>query len=443
MSNPSFDQLELIDPLLRALKEEGYTHPTPVQAQAIPFLLEGDDLLATAQTGTGKTAAFSLPLLQLLHNREPASQGGIRALILTPTRELALQIDENLRAYGRHLSLRHCVILGGVNANPQISALRRRPQIVVATPGRLLDLMGQGHVRLDRVEALILDEADRMLDMGFIHDVRRIVDRVPDQRQTMLFSATLPKEITKLATDMLNHPARVEIAPPATVADAIDQRVYFVQRDDKRSLLTKLLRDAGLDRTLVFTRTKHRANRIAKQLAAAGISADAIHSNKSQNARQRALAAFDGGRVKVLVATDIMARGIDVDGISHVINYELPNEAESYVHRIGRTARAGASGVALSFCDAEEVPYLKGIEKLTKTALVPVEDHPFHAGSVAELSSAPAAAGQRASGGGRRGPAQSRSPRQGSGPGSGNGKPRRRRSRGSRGSRGSRPQAAA
>jgi ATP-dependent RNA helicase RhlE len=402
MDNPSFDQLDLIDPIRRALDKEGYTQPTPIQLEAIPYLLAGDDLLATAQTGTGKTAAFSLPILQRLHSRQRPQDGNIRTLILTPTRELALQIDGNLQAYGRFLSLRSTVVLGGVAMPPQISALRRKPDIVVATPGRLLDLIRQGHARLGGVETLVLDEADRMLDMGFIHDVRRIVQQLPTQRQTMLFSATLPREIATLAADLLHHPARVEITPPASVSVKIDQRLYYVDRDDKRALLTKLLKTPDLNRALVFTRTKHRANRIAKQLSASGISADAIHSNKSQNARQRALAAFDSGRVKVLVATDIVARGIDVDGISHVINYELPNDAESYVHRIGRTARAGASGVALSFCDADEVPLLKGIEKLTRNQLAPVEDNPFHASAVAQLSATPGAAkasSNRSSGG--------------------------------------------
>jgi ATP-dependent RNA helicase RhlE len=309
----------------------------------------------------------------------------IRALILTPTRELALQIDESFRAYGRHLPLRTAVVLGGVSASAQIKALRKRPEILVATPGRLLDLMGQGHIRLNDVEMLVLDEADRMLDMGFIHDVRKIVGKVATDRQTMLFSATLPEAVIRLASSMLKDPARISVAPKITVAENITQKILFVQQMHKNALLKDMLREKSVAKALVFTRTKRRANRLSEQLSKDGISADSIHSNKSQNARQRALADFDRGRVKVLVATDIVARGIDVDGITHVINYELPNEAESYVHRIGRTARAGADGVALSFCDTDELALLGSIEKLTRNSLPAMEDHRFHSSSIALL----------------------------------------------------------
>jgi len=383
MNSNLFEHLSLNESILRALTQEGYQEPTPIQQAAIPEVLAGKDLLATAQTGTGKTAAFSLPMLHMLHAQPPRNGRHIRALILTPTRELALQIDESLRTYGRHLSLRSTVILGGVAAQPQISALRKIPDIVVATPGRLLDLHNKRHLRLDQVETLVLDEADRMLDMGFVRDVQRIVATLPEKRQTLFFSATMSGEIAKLASGMLKDPAKVAITPAASVSGNIEQKVLFVEQANKRALLTNILRDKDIPRALVFTRTKHRANRIAKQLATSGISADAIHSNKSQGARQRALADFDRGRVKVLVATDIVARGIDVDGISHVINYELPNEPESYVHRIGRTARAGAIGTALSFCDAEEVILLRGIERLTKSSLTAFEDHSFHSTTIA------------------------------------------------------------
>ena len=412
MDSGHFEKLSLITPILRALSDEGYDQPTPIQQEAIPLALAGQDLLATAQTGTGKTAAFTLPMLQQLHENPPSNSGGakhLRALILTPTRELALQIQENLRAYGRYLPLRSAVVLGGVSAFTQIKALRKKPDILVATPGRLLDLMGQGHVRLNKVEMLVLDEADRMLDMGFIHDVRKIVSHTPKDRQTMLFSATLSKSIVELASDMLRYPSKVTIAPPASVSGKIDQKVLFVQQTNKRALLTDVLKSEGIRRALVFTRTKHGADRVAKQLTRHGISTGSIHSNKSQGARQRALAAFDHGRIKVLVATDIVARGIDVDGISHVINYELPHDPESYVHRIGRTARAGAAGIAMSFCDAQEIGMLKGIEKLTQSSLTAIDDHPFHCPTVASLRQT----GARATG------ARSGKPRQGRGRGRG------------------------
>ncbi len=385
MTTGPFENLSLIKPILRAVSNLGYGQPTKIQQEAIPLALAGQDLLATAQTGTGKTAAFVLPMLQLLHADQSNHTRNPRALILSPTRELALQIDESLRAYGRYLPLRSAAVLGGVSAYSQVRALRKKPDIIVATPGRLLDLLGQRHVRLDNVEMLVLDEADRMLDMGFVHDVRKIVSHTPDDRQTMLFSATMSKSIVRLASDLLRYPSKIAIAPPASVSGKIAQKVLFVEHTDKRALLTDVLRDKDVRRALVFTRTKHRANRVAKQLTHHGISTDAIHSNKSQVARQRALSAFDRGRIKVLVATDIVARGIDVDGISHVINYELPHDPDSYVHRIGRTARAGATGIAMSFCDADEIPMLKGIEKLTRSPMTAVDDHPFHCATVASL----------------------------------------------------------
>ncbi|MFQ5512646.1 MAG: DEAD/DEAH box helicase [Candidatus Krumholzibacteriia bacterium] len=403
MHNDRFKNLRLLKPLLQALAEEGYEEPTPIQVAAIPEVLSGRDLMATAQTGTGKTAAFALPMLQLLHERRAHGNGngngngngggkrgkhgkrGVRALILTPTRELALQIDTSFRAYGRHLPLRTAVILGGVSMGAQIKALSQRPDIVVATPGRLLDLMGQGHMRLNSIKMLVLDEADRMLDMGFIHDVRKIVDLIPKERQTMLFSATLTQAIAELASDMLREPSFVEVTPPATVSGKISQKVLFVRQNDKLALLATILRDKSMERTLVFTRTKHKADRITRSLGREGISTDSIHSNKTQKARERALSGFERGKIRVLVATDIVARGIDVEGISHVINYELPNDAESYVHRIGRTARAGADGIAYSFCDAEDLPMLRAIEKLTRTPLDAHEDHPFHSENIGAL----------------------------------------------------------
>ena len=390
-----FENLSLSEPILRALSQQGYHKPTGIQQEAIPLVLAGRDLLATAQTGTGKTAAFALPMIQMLHEQRSHGNGGLRALILTPTRELALQIDDNLHAYGRFLPLRSTVVLGGVPAFSQIKALRKRPDILVATPGRLLDLMSQRHVRLDQVEMLVLDEADRMLDMGFVRDVRKIIAQTPVDRQTLLFSATMSKEIAHLAGEWLRYPSRVSVAPPASVSGKISQKVLFVDQPNKRALLADVLKGQDVRRALVFTRTKHGADRLARALLRKGISSDTIHSDKTQNARQRALAAFDRGRVKVLVATDIVARGIDVDGISHVINYELPRDAESYVHRIGRTARAGAAGVAMSFCDAQEVSILRGIEKLTKSPLTAIDDHPFHSAAVAALRTRPKTSSRR------------------------------------------------
>jgi ATP-dependent RNA helicase RhlE len=390
-----FKDLHLDESLLRAISEEGYETPTPVQEAAIPAALAGEDLLATAQTGTGKTAAFALPILQNLEAPKAKGSTTTRALVLAPTRELALQIEASFRTYGRHMPYRTAVILGGVSPVPQIAALRKGADIIVATPGRLIDLYRQGHARLDRVEFLVLDEADRMLDMGFAPDVRKIVGKLPRERQTMLFSATLSSEIAKMSSDMLRDPTKVTVSPAASVSTNITQQVMFVEQMDKRRLLSEILTEKSTLRALVFTRTKHRANRVVRQLLGEGIKADAIHSNKSQAARQRALSAFHGGRIKVLVATDIAARGIDVEGISHVINYEMPNDPESYVHRIGRTARAGSAGMAMSFCNADEIPLLGGIEKLTRSPLVPVKDHKFHSDAIALLHNrrAPARSG--------------------------------------------------
>jgi len=361
----SFEDLALVEPIRRALNEEGYSTPTPIQAKAIPHLLAGRDLLGIAQTGTGKTAAFALPILQLLAaNRSPTRRKTARVVVLTPTRELALQIEESFRAYGRHLGMRATVIFGGVGQHPQVATMARGVDILVATPGRLLDLIGQGHVVLDGVETVVLDEADRMLDMGFIHDVKKLVALAKGRRQTLLFSATMPPDIARLAAGILSDPVRVEATPPATTVALVEQRVVFVERGEKREVLCAMLRDPGLVRVLVFTRTKHLANRVAEQLGRSGFAADAIHGNKSQNARQRALEAFRAGAVRILVATDIAARGIDIDGITHVVNYELPNVPETYVHRIGRTARAGAAGAAISLCDGEERAYLRDIERL-------------------------------------------------------------------------------
>jgi len=378
-----FDSLDLHPSILKVLADEGYETPTPIQEKAIPDALMGRDIVGTAQTGTGKTAAFALPILNNLNKGKPDK--GPRALILTPTRELAIQVDRSFRTYGRKLKLHTAVVVGGVPIKPQIMQLRKRPDILVATPGRLLDLVNQREARLDCVRYFVLDEADRMLDMGFIADVKKIASHVPNERQTLFFSATMPTAVESLANTLLVDPVRIGVAPAAAVADNITQSVMFVGKTDKRALLTQMLKESDVVRALVFTRTKHRANRISKLLTDRGISADAIHGNKTQKARQVALSKFHQGKVKVLVATDIVARGIDVDGISHVINYELPNDPESYVHRIGRTARAGATGQAVSLCDIDEVDFLTDIEKLTKITLIPIGDHPFHCEQTAAL----------------------------------------------------------
>ncbi len=393
-------------PLLRAVASEGYTTPSPIQMQAIPFVMQGRDLLGCAQTGTGKTAAFALPLLHRMSDPAQSKRRvGPRVLVLAPTRELAVQIMESFQVYGKHVSLNYGVILGGVSQGSQVATLRRGVDVLVATPGRLLDLMSQGCVPLADVETLVLDEADRMLDMGFIDPIRRIIAKLPAKRQNLLFSATMPPAIATLAGQILRDPAKVSVAPAATTVDTVSQSVYFVRQSDKRTLLREVLRDPALTRAIVFTRTKAGANRVARDLNAAGVTADAIHGNKSQNARQNALMGFRNGKVRVLVATDIAARGIDVDGISHVINFELPNEPESYVHRIGRTARAGASGVALSFCDAAERSYLRDIERLTRKSIAVVANHQFVAGSdvPTPIPTRQGRGGGRSFGGGNRG----------------------------------------
>ena len=377
MTNTTFDGLGLIEPLRLALKIERHVQPTPIQARAIPLIAEGKDLLGIAETGSGKTAAFALPILQRLSLKSrPRTPGAPHALILAPTRELASQIGERICGYGRGLSLRAAVIFGGVNQHHQVKALKAGVDILVATPGRLLDLCHQRHIRLDKVSILVLDEADRMLDMGFIHDVRKIVSLCRGERQTLLFSATMPPQIAKLAHDILDSPARVDIAPPKIAVDRIDERVFFVGTKEKRALLENLLVDCDMDRVLVFTRTKRGADRVCRNLVQAGIAAVALHGNKAQNARVRALNAFRSGHVRILVATDIAARGIDVPNVSHVVNYDLPNEPESYVHRVGRTARAGAGGTALAFCDQNERPYLQAIERLMGSP-VSVGEHPL------------------------------------------------------------------
>jgi ATP-dependent RNA helicase RhlE len=381
----SFAELGLIEPLLRALAADDYTTPTPIQAAAIPPALEGRDLLGIAQTGTGKTAAFTLPLLQrLAAKRGRTEPRAPRALILAPTRELALQIDEAIGRYGRELKLSRTTILGGVGQMPQVRALSRGVDILIATPGRLEDLIAQGHLRLNLVELLVLDEADRMLDMGFIHAVRRIAALVPKARQTLMFSATLPDAADQLAKTLLKDPVQVAVTPIASTVERVEQRVMLVARHDKRALLAELLADPAMARTLVFARTKHGADRIAEVLLRSGVKADAIHGNKAQNQRLRALHDFKSGRVRVLVATDIAARGIDVDGVSHVVNFDLPNEPESYVHRIGRTARNGADGTAIAFCDMDELPLLKAIEKTTGRRVAVDSGHRFHSPTIAE-----------------------------------------------------------
>ena len=410
-----FQDLKLIEPLMRAVRAEGYDEPTPIQAQAIPYVLAGKDLIGCAQTGTGKTAAFALPIMQrLVAANEKRQRGTIRVLVLSPTRELASQISESFTVYGRHTGLKSIVIFGGVGQQPQVDQLRRGADVLVATPGRLLDLMNQRIVKLDTIEVFVLDEADRMLDMGFIHDVRRIISALPTRRQTLLFSATMPQDIQDLADRILINPVRVEVTPQATTVEKIAQSVFFVDKKDKRALLEHLLDDKAIRRALVFTRTKHGANKLVQQLDRANIQAEAIHGNKSQTARERALSNFKTGRTRVLVATDIAARGIDIEDVTHVINFDLPNIPESYVHRIGRTARAGAEGIAFSFCDVEEREYLRDIEKLIRLRVPVVAEHPYAmpmvmpAGSEQRGANRPQPGqGQRSANGGR--PAQGNS----------------------------------
>lgn len=384
-TSKNFADLNLNASLLRSVQEAGYVEPTPIQIQAIPHVLTGKDLLGCAQTGTGKTAAFALPILQRLSGTCPDSNRNrkhpsVRVLVLAPTRELAIQIGESFSAYGCYTGLTNTVIYGGIGQNPQVQVLQRGIDILIATPGRLLDLIGQGYVKLDRVEVLVLDEADRMLDMGFIHDVKRIIKLVPENRQTLLFSATLPPEIVELAERIMHNPVEVSVMPEQPTIEAIEQAVFFVPQKKKQALLEYMLKDKSVTRVLVFTRTKHAANRVVKHLKQAGIQAEPIHGNKSQTARQTALRNFRAGRTRVLVATDVVARGIDVEDISHVIQFDLPNEPETYIHRIGRTGRAGATGTALAFCSEEsELPFLKEIEKLIRMRVSVIKDHPYRA----------------------------------------------------------------
>jgi len=403
-----FKTLNLIDPICRAVLSEGYSVPTPIQSQAIPHLLDGRDIMGCAQTGTGKTAAFALPILQRLDaNRKPIGRRSVRSLILAPTRELAVQIEESFRIYGRNLKMHRALVFGGVKQGPQVKALSRGVDILVATPGRLLDLFNQGFLRLDSIEVLVLDEADRMLDMGFLPDIRKILAAIPVQRQTMLFSATMSKEISQLAHKFLKDPVKVSVTPPSSTVDKIDQRILFVDRENKSALLESFLMEAADSRTLIFTKTKHGANRVASQLAKKRIHAGTIHGNKSQSARLQALESFRSGKARVLVATDIAARGLDIDGITHVINYDLPMEAESYVHRIGRTARAGATGIAISFCDAGDRTYLRRIEKQIDRPVSVDVNHPYHSEKVEAQGES--RGGDRKFGGGKRKPGNGKS----------------------------------
>lgn len=375
----SFNKINLIKPIHRALTEEGYTVPTPIQKRAIPIVLSGKDLLGCAQTGTGKTAAFAVPILQILYNEksENHKRRKIRSLIVTPTRELAIQIGESFSAYGKHTALKNLVIFGGVPQKKQINRLRKGVDILIATPGRLLDLINQGYILLNRIEIFVLDEADRMLDMGFINDVKKIIAQLPSKRQSLFFSATMPAEIVKLSKTILVKPVKIEVTPESPTVEAIKQSVYHIAKPDKKALLLHLLNDPSIASALIFTRTKHAANNLAKVLNKNKIQSDAIHGNKSQSARQLALKNFKTKKTRVLVATDIAARGIDIDQLSHVINFDIPNIPETYVHRIGRTGRAGLGGVALSLCDTEEKPYLKEINKLISVPIPVIEDHPY------------------------------------------------------------------
>lgn len=374
----SFTSLNLSDPLLRSLNEEGYTHPTPIQEKAIPAALQGRDILGCAQTGTGKTAAFTVPILELLLVKKNNSvQRNIRSLIVTPTRELAIQIDESIRRYGRFTGLKSAVIFGGVNQKSQVKELKQGVDILTATPGRLFDLMNQGFITISDIEIFVLDEADRMLDMGFIHDIRKLLKVLPKKRQTLFFSATMPPDIVRLSSTILHNPFNIEVTPESPTVEKIRQEVYFVDKSNKKHLLTELLREESAGSTLVFTRTKRGANQVVKMLNSKNIQSEALHGNKSQSARQKALSNFKDQSTRVLVATDIAARGIDVDELQYVINYEMPNIPETYVHRIGRTGRAGSSGTALSFVDADEKPFLRDIEKLINRKIPVVDDHDF------------------------------------------------------------------
>lgn len=422
----SFEELGLSSEVLRAVTEQGYDNPTPIQSKAIPIVLEGSDVMASAQTGTGKTAGFTLPLLQRLSQQQPPAsrkKGAVRALIMTPTRELAAQIHESVQMYGKHLNLKSAVVFGGVSINPQISQLRRGVDILIATPGRLLDHAGQGTVDLSSLEILVLDEADRMLDMGFIHDVKRVLKLVPgkEERQSLLFSATFSAEIKQLASTILNNPQLVEVAPQNATADRIDQQVYKVDKVRKRELLSKLISDEDWKQVLVFTRTKHGANRLAEQLGKDGHSAAAIHGNKSQGARTKALAGFKAGNVKVLVATDIAARGLDIDQLPNVVNFELPNVAEDYVHRIGRTARAGLSGKAVSLVCIDEDKLLAGIERLIRKSLPRVDVEGFEPDPSIPAEPIRQGGGHRDAGRSRGGPGRGNGGGSRQGPGAGHG----------------------
>ena len=380
----SFNNLQLIEPVLQALSKEGYSIPTPIQQQSIPAILQKRDLLGCAQTGTGKTAAFTIPILQLMHQQQEGKprQHRIQTLILTPTRELAIQIGESIEAYGKFLPLRHVVIFGGVSQYNQVNAVRNGVDIIVATPGRLLDLMQQRIISLSEIQFFVLDEADRMLDMGFVHDVKRIITKLPVKRQTLFFSATMPDEIKQLANVLLTNPVKVEVTPVSSTVDIIQQSVYFVEKQNKQPLLVQLLQDQTIETLLVFTQMKHSADKLSRSLNSAGIRTEAIHGNKSQNARQNALKNFKNRETRVLVATDIAARGIDIDELTHVLNYELPNVPETYVHRIGRTGRAGASGIAISFCDVSEKALLTDVQKLIRKTIPVVKGHAFENNSM-------------------------------------------------------------
>lgn len=379
-----FKDLQLIEPIQKAISKTGYTVPTPIQAQAIPHLLLGKDILGCAQTGTGKTAAFALPILNQIATAKYAAPSNKNAytLVLTPTRELAVQIFENFKTYGENIQFNMAVVYGGVAIGPQIRNVEHGVDVLIATPGRLLDLIGQRKLSIQNLKTLVLDEADRMLDMGFIHDIKKILGMIPKQRQTLFFSATMPPEIEKLANTMLTNPVRIEVAVVSSTAEKIEQHVMYVDKNMKKDLLRHILNDPKATRVIVFTRTKHGANKVTELLVKNRVSSEAIHGNKSQNARQRALDTFKDGKTRVLIATDIAARGIDVDGITHVINYEIPNISESYVHRIGRTARAGHSGIAISLCDAEEKAFIKDIEKLIGQKIPVDRSHPFHSDAV-------------------------------------------------------------
>jgi ATP-dependent RNA helicase RhlE len=373
----NFNELPLSASIQKALIETGYTQPTPIQEQAIPQVLKGRDLLACAQTGTGKTAAFSLPIIQLLDASKNSNANAVRCLILTPTRELAIQIGENFSEYGKYTNLQHTVIFGGVGQDSQVRAMKKGVDVLIATPGRLLDLINQKFINLSKLEIFVLDEADRMLDMGFLHDVKKVLGYIPQKRQSLFFSATMAPEIIKLANTILNDAVKIEVTPVATTAEKVEQCVYFIDKDNKKLLLVDLMKELQMERALVFTRTKHGANRLAQHLEKQGIGAQAIHGNKSQTARQKALEDFKSSRIQILVATDIAARGIDIDELPFVVNYELPNVPESYVHRIGRTGRAGFSGKAIAFCDAEEKVYLKTIQKLIGQEIPVIDNHEY------------------------------------------------------------------